>query len=68
MRTPYSLGQPSPQEMLEIVKTNYIAIINYSNPQDKETLIAQINQATTTSQMHQVMQDRWQEMKVPPRE
>lgn len=68
MQTPYSLGQPSPQEMLELTKTKYLEIINYSNPQDKETLIAQINQATTTSQMHQAMQDRRQEMKVPPRE
>ncbi len=58
--------QPSPQEMLEIVKTNYLTTINYSNPQDKEALIAQINQATTTKELHKIMQDRWQEMKFPP--
>jgi hypothetical protein len=52
--------------MLEIVKTNYLTTINYSNPQDKETLIAQINQATTTKELHKIMQDRWQEMKFPP--
>ncbi len=58
--------QPSPQEMLEILKNDYLKILNYSNPQDKETLIAQINQATTTKELHKIMQDRWQEMKFPP--
>lgn len=57
--------QPSPQEMLEILKNDYLKILNYSNPQDKETLIAQINQATSVKEMNNLMRDRLKEMEAP---
>jgi hypothetical protein len=65
MKSTYTKGQPSPQELLQSAKNFYLAVINHNNPQDKETLIAQINQATSVKEMNNLMRDRLKEMEAP---
>ena len=65
MKSTYTKGQPSPQELLQSAKNFYLAVINHNNPQDKQTLITQINQATSVKEMNNLMRDRLKEMEAP---
>ena len=50
-----AFGQPTQEEMLEIVRNFYLEVITINTLPDNQELVNQLNQATSTKEMHSLM-------------